>query len=199
MHRVRRLFVGGSIGNEQLTAVVATVLLLLLAIEAATLLNIRSLLTVHAFVGMLLIPIVALKLASTGWRMLRYYRHAEEYVRRGPPHVVLRALIAPVVILSTIIVFATGVALLVLGQTEGTIVGLHKASFIVWVGATGLHVLAHVLRLPRILRARASGAALRFALVTGALTCGALLAITTLPAADRLQDRVSSRVGLDER
>jgi hypothetical protein len=130
---------------------------------------------------------------------MRYYGRGEEYVRRGPPHIVLRALVAPVLVLSTLVVFGTGVALLVRGQTHGTIVGLHKASFIVWVGATGLHVLAHVLRLPRILRARASGAALRFALVTGALTCGALLAITTLPAADRLQDRVSSRVGLDER
>jgi hypothetical protein len=199
MARMRHLLAGGSIGNEQLTAVVATVLLLLLAIEAATLLNIRSLLTVHAFIGMLLIPVVILKLGSTGWRMIHYYRQAEEYVRRGPPHLVLRAFIAPVVILSTIVLFATGVALLVLGQTEGTVVGLHKASFIVWVGATALHVLAHVLRLPRMLRTRAPGAAFRFALVAGALTCGALLAITTFPAADRLQDRVSSHVGFDER
>jgi len=62
---------GGSAGNRQLTALVAAILVLLLAIEGATLLRLGSLLTVHAFVGMLLIPIVALKLASTGWRMLR--------------------------------------------------------------------------------------------------------------------------------
>jgi len=76
----RRLLRGGSAGNEQLTAVIATLLLLLLAIEGATLLRIRSLLNVHAFVGMLLIPVVAAKLASTGWRLVRYYRGAEEYV-----------------------------------------------------------------------------------------------------------------------
>jgi hypothetical protein len=51
-----RRFSGGSDGNEQLTAIVATLLLVLLSIEAATLLNLQSLLTMHAFVGMLLIP-----------------------------------------------------------------------------------------------------------------------------------------------
>jgi hypothetical protein len=196
---IKRLFFGGSAGNEQLTAIVATVLLLLLAIEGATLLQLRSLLTVHAFVGMLLIPIVALKLASAGWRLLRYYRRGEEYVRRGPPGVALRVLIAPVIVLSTLVLFATGVALLVLGQTGGTVVGLHKASFFVWVGATGLHVLAHALKLPRVLRARIPGTALRLTLAAGAVVAGAVLATATLPAADRLQDRASAHFGLDAR
>jgi hypothetical protein len=158
MDGIKRLFVGGSAGNEQLTAVIAAVLLLLLAIEGATLLRLTSLLTVHAFVGMLLIPVLGLKVASTGWRFLRYYRNGEEYVRRGPPHLALRALVAPVIVLSTLVLFATGVALLVLGQTHGTVAGLHKASFLVWVGATGLHVLAHAPKLPRLLRARIQGA-----------------------------------------
>jgi hypothetical protein len=196
--RIRRLFAGGSAANEQLTALVASVLLLLLAIEGATLLQIQSLLTVHAFVGMLLIPLVALKLASTGWRMLRYYRRAEEYVRLGPPHVVLRVLVAPVVVLSTIVLFATGVALLLLDQTHGTIVGLHKASFIVWVGAMSVHVLTRAAKLPRVLRHRLSGAALRVAVVSGAVLAGVLLALATLPAADRLQDRASSHLGFDD-
>ena len=153
----KRLFAGGSTGNGQLTAVVAAVLLVLLAIEGATLLQIRALLTVHAFVGMLLIPVVSLKLASTGWRMLRYYRRSEEYVRLGPPPIMLRTVVAPVLMLSTLVLFATGTALLVLGQTEGTLVGLHKASFIVWFGAAAVHVLAHATKLPRLLRARAAG------------------------------------------
>src|SRR5664279_5970785 len=147
---VRRGRSGGSAGNEQLTAVVATILIVLLLIEGATLLRVRSLLTVHAFVGMLLIPVVALKIGSTGWRMLRYYLRREEYVRRGPPHVALRVLVGPLLVLSTIIVFGTGVALLFLDQTHGTVVGLHKASFVVWSGAFGIHVLAHVLKLPRL-------------------------------------------------
>jgi hypothetical protein len=199
MKRIKRTLAGGSAGNEQLTALAAAVLILLLAIEGATLLNLTSLLTVHAFVGMLLIPVVALKLASTGWRMLRYYRGGEEYVRRGPPHVVLRVLVAPVIVLSTLVLLATGVALLVLDQTGGAIVGLHKASFVVWLGATGVHVLTHVLKLPRLLRERIPGAVLRIGLVGSAVVAGALLATVTLPQADRLQDRATAQIGLDAR
>lgn len=60
--------------------------------------------------------------------MLRYYLNGEDYVRRGPPHVMLRVLIAPVFVLSTLVLFGTGVTLLLLGQTNGSVVGLHKAS-----------------------------------------------------------------------
>ena len=178
---MKRFLTGGSAGNEQLTAFVATVLLVLLAIEGATLLRVGSLLTVHAFVGMLLVPVVALKLSSAGWRFLRYYGRGEDYVRRGPPPVVLRAVVAPVIVLSTIALLATGVWSLALGQTSGTIVQLHKASFIVWVGATTVHVLAHVLKLQRLLRARIAGARLRIALVAGVFLVGAALATATLP------------------
>jgi hypothetical protein len=196
--RLRRLLAGGSAGNEHLTLALAALLLVLLAVEGATLLNLTSLLTVHAFVGMLLIPVVALKVASTGWRMLAYYRRGEEYVLRGPPHIVLRVLIAPVLVLTTLIVFGTGVALLALGETHGTLVGLHKASFLVWLGAFALHVLAHLLRLPRLWRLRAPGLVLRVTLVGASLAAGAALATATLPGADRLQDRASAHIGFDD-
>jgi len=62
--------IGGAAGNTHLTTVVAAALLLLLAVEGATLLDLRPLLSVHAFVGILLIPVVGLKLGSTSWRML---------------------------------------------------------------------------------------------------------------------------------
>jgi len=175
----------------------ASVLLVLLAIEGATLLQIRSLLTVHAFVGMLLIPVVALKLASTGWRMLSYYRGSEAYVRLGPPPMILRALVAPVLILSTVVLFGTGVGLLALGQTEGTVVALHKASFIVWFGAASVHVVAHVWKLPRTFRLRAAGSGLRISLVAGTVAAGVFLAVMTLPSADRLQDRATGHVHFD--
>ena len=199
MNRIRRALAGGSDGNGQLTAFTASALLLLLAIEGATLFRIRSLLTVHAFIGMLLIPVVGLKLGSTGWRMVRYYRNDPDYVRRGPPHVVLRTLVAPLVVLSTVVLFGTGVALLATGETQGTMVGLHKASFVVWVGATGVHVLAHVLRLPGLLRERVPGLAVRLAIVVSAIAVGAVVAVATLPGADRLQDRASAHIGFDDR
>ena len=188
---------GGSEGNEQLTAIVGTLLLVVIAIEGATLLDLRTWLTVHAFVGLLLIPIVALKLASTGWRMLRYYRRGEEYVLRGPPHIALRVLVTPVLVLSTLLVFGTGVALLALDQRHGTLVGLHKASFLVWAGAFGLHVLGHLLRLPQLWRQRVPGLALRIAAAASALVAGATLATLTLPNADRLQDHASGYLGVD--
>jgi hypothetical protein len=197
--RLKRVFVGGSAGNEQLTLAVAAVLIVLLAVEGATILRIGSLLTIHAFVGMLLIPVVALKLASTGWRMLRYYQRGEEYLLRGPPHIALRMLVAPVLVLSTLLVFGTGVALLALDQRHGTLVGLHKASFLVWTGAFGVHVLAHLLELPRLRRVRSPGALLRVALATASVAAGLVLALETLPAADRLQDHATAHVGFDDR
>jgi hypothetical protein len=199
MKRRARFLGGGSAGNEQLTAIVACVLVVLLAVEGATLLNLRSLLTVHAFVGMLLIPVVGLKLASTAWRFARYYLHAEEYVRRGPPHIALRVVVAPVIVISTVFVFGTGVALLALDRTQGTIVGLHKASFIVWFGATSLHVLAHLVRLRRVLALRLPGLTVRLAVVSTAVLAGVAVATLTLPGADRLQDRATAAVGLDAR
>ena len=77
--------------NERLTATNGVVLFVLLLIEGVTILFLRPLLPVHIFVGMLLIPPVALKLATTGYRMLRYYTGHTAYVDRGPPHILMRA------------------------------------------------------------------------------------------------------------
>jgi hypothetical protein len=190
---------GGSGGNEQLTALVATVLVVLLAVEGATLLDLGALLGVHAFVGVLLIPAIAVKIAAVGWRMARYYSRHEEYVRRGPPHFVLRTLVAPVLAASTVTLLATGVALLVRDQTTGTLVALHQASFVVWVGAAAVHVLWHLADLLRAFRLRVPGLALRVAVVSASLAAGLGAATSTLPAADRLQDSATAHVGVDAR
>jgi hypothetical protein len=173
------------------------VLVPLLLAEGATLLNITSLLTVHAFIGMLLIPVVALKLASAGWRMFRYYAGSEEYVLRGPPQVIIRVVVAPALVASTVLLFATGVALLARGETQGALVGLHKASFIVWAGAFTIHFLTRVGLLWRTLRERVPGISLRLVATTLSVVAGVGLASLTLPAMDRLQDDVSGHVGFD--
>ena len=194
---MRRLVGGGSSANEQLTAIVGAVLIPLLAAEGATLLDVRGLLNVHAFIGMLLVPLVAVKLVSIGWRMVRYYRGAEDYVLRGPPHLAVRFLVAPALVSSTVVLFGTGVALLARDTTHGTLVGLHKASFVVWAGAFGLHLLTRTPLLYHALRARLAGTSLRIAAATLALMSGVALAVMTLPEVDHLQDSVSSRVGVD--
>jgi hypothetical protein len=202
--RLRRLLRGGSDGNERLTAATAVVLLLLLAAEGLTLLAIQQLLLPHVFLGFLLIPPVLLKLASTGWRTTQYYRHDEEYVHRGPPPLLLRVLIAPLVVLSTVALFATGVAVVALGQ-RGLLLGLHKASFIVWVAAMSVHVLAHVLKLPRLVAVdwwredKPSGHRARQFAVAASLVAGLTTAVAAIPLADHWQDQTTSVAGFDSR
>jgi hypothetical protein len=186
-------------GNEQLTAFAGILLIVFLAVEGATLLNVRGLLTVHAFIGMFLVPIVALKLGSTGWRMTRYYLGREEYVRRGPPAFPLRVIVAPVVVASTIVVFGTGIYLLVTHEVQGTAVGLHKASFVVWFVSTSIHVLARLVPMTAALRARYPGLWIRLGLSAATLVAGTAVATATLSGAEGLQDRMSARIGLDAR
>ncbi len=138
--------------NERLTAATAVVLLAMLAAEGVTILFVRPLLSMHELIGVLLIPPVAVKLAAAGYRFARYYQGRPEYVRKGPPHVLMRFVVAPVLVASTIGVLATGVVILALHQHHGIVVGLHKASFVVWFGAAGIHVLAYARRIPLFLR-----------------------------------------------
>lgn len=141
---------GGPEGNERLTASVAIVLLVLLAVEGVTIVFLGPLLPVHLFVGALLIPPVGLKLASTGWRFMRYYTGSRPYVLRGPPHILLRST-APVVVLTTVLVLSTGIALLVAGPRHRHLLfPLHKIGFIVWLCFMGLHVLGHLTGLPAV-------------------------------------------------
>jgi hypothetical protein len=160
-------------GNERLTATTAVVLLLLLAAEGVTILSIRPLLLAHIVIGQLLIPPVALKLASTGYRFIRYYGGDPAYVAKGPPHIVMR-LLAPLLAVSTLCVLGTGVGLLVLGpeRHRDLLLGLHKASFVVWFVVMSIHVLVYA---PRLIAAR--GARTQRALViASSLVAGAALA-----------------------
>ena len=177
---------GGAEGNVRLTAVTAAVLLVLRAAEGATIPFVHQQLTLHMALGLALIPAVLLKLGTTGWRFFRYYLRDPEYVRRGPPHPLLRLFVAPLTVASTLVLFGTGVALVVMHPQRGLLVGLHKASFIVWFGAMAVHVLGHVLELPGQVRADREhdlpGARLRSFLLAAALVLGAVVAIAALPA-----------------
>jgi hypothetical protein len=186
-----RITGGGTSGNERLTAVTGGALLLPLAVIGVTLLQLRQLLSVHLFVGMLLIGPVALKLGSTGYRFVRYYSGNPAYRREGPPATPLR-LIAPVVVLSTVVVLVTGVALLFAGpSSKNTLLPIHKVSFIVWAAFTGLHVLAYLPRLPRAFRADygrtaqlsgdITGRTGRILSLAGAIAAGVVLAVLVIP------------------
>ena len=172
--------------NARLTEITGAVLLVLLAVEGATLLALRPLISWHIFVGVLVVPVVGLKLASTGWRFAKYYLRRPDYVRAGPPHLLLRML-GPLVVASTLALLATGLALIAVGPGNGLVLLLHKASFVVWFGALGIHVLAHLPRIPRALRGdlllgdRLRGRVWRIGLVAASVAAGVVAAAIVLP------------------
>ena len=53
--------------------------------RGATILRIRQLISVHVYVGVLLVGPVLLKCASTVYRFIRYYAGARAYRQKGPP------------------------------------------------------------------------------------------------------------------
>src|SRR3954452_18018059 len=75
--------VGGAEGNERLTVTTGAVLLVLLAAEGLTILSIGRLLTLHFFLGMLLLGPVALKAGSVTYRFFRYYTGSAPYRRKA--------------------------------------------------------------------------------------------------------------------
>ncbi len=149
MYRSIGLVTDGVKGNARLTGAVAAALLILLAAEGATIPLIGSLLGPHIFIGMLLIPPVILKLGSTGYRFARYYGGSPPYLRKGPPPLSLR-LLAPGVVLTTLALFGTGVALLLAGPPSKTLIFAHKLSFIAWFALMAIHVLGHLLEVPAL-------------------------------------------------
>jgi hypothetical protein len=175
--------------NELLTSSAAALLTVLLIAEGITILDLNGLLGPHMFIGLVLIGPVALKLASTGYRFVRYYAGAPVYVAKGPPHLALRAL-APVLVATTVMIFATGVWLLALGHHSDLVLTLHKVSFIVWSGVFGVHFLSYLPRAGRSLRAawataparaRTPDRRLTALLVALALCAGLVLALVLLP------------------
>ena len=91
--------------------------------------------------------------------------------------------------MSTIALLATGIVLIVEKPGDGLMLLLHKASFVVWVGAMSVHVLGHIVKIPGLttpdLRGdrTVSGSMLRLGLVAATVVGGAIFAVATLPLA----------------
>jgi hypothetical protein len=173
----------GVVGNTRLTALTGALLLVLLLIELVTVPDVSDLLAPHVFVGTLLLAPLVLKLASTGYRALRYYLGGVAYVRAGPPPLPLR-LLAPVLVADTVVLFGTGIALLATGPTQDEALRFaHVVSFMIWLPLAAVHVVAH---LPRTAQAIADdwgesapgtdGHEVRLALLGVALLAGVGLA-----------------------
>jgi hypothetical protein len=180
----------GVIGNERLTALAGVLLLVLLAVEVVTSIRLRTLLSAHVVVGMVLAGPLAVKLGSTGYRVVRYYTRSPAYVRRGPPHLALRVL-GPPLVATTLVVVGSGIGLMVTGpRNAGLLLPVHGFSVLVFLPLLATHLVAHLLATPRLVAddwstvsaARAPGRGLRAGVNLGALALGVLGAILLLPA-----------------
>jgi hypothetical protein len=159
-------------GNARITGAMGAVIFVLLFVEGITVLRVGDMITTHAFVGMLLVAFVAVKIASTGYRFVRYYRGDAAYTSKGPPHVLLRVL-GPIVVITTVGLLATGIGAILDGNRAFWLGRAHKAFFILWFGAMTVHVLGHALETPALVvadlqrgaRARVPGASPRLLLL----------------------------------
>ena len=167
-------------GNTRLTAALGALLFVAFAVEGVTLLiGVREMFVVHVFVGFLVVPPVLAKVGSTGYRMARYYSGNERFRRKGPPHPILRVL-GPLVVLSTVALVGTGVAMIVVGaKRSDNLRDLHSTSFIVWVILMSIHVLGHLVETGRSTAddwapggPRVARATLRRGVVVGSLLLG---------------------------
>jgi hypothetical protein len=177
-------------GNERLTAAVGLVLIVLTLIELATVVfGLGQFMSLHVFVGFVLIPPVLLKLASTGWRFTRYYTRNAAYRLKGAPQLIMR-LLAPMLVAATVILFASGVAI---GVTHGRALSiarqLHGPASVVWMILVGVHVLAYLRRafvsvkedVHPASRAEVRGANARAYILAAAIVAGVVAGAATLP------------------
>lgn len=178
-------------GNERLTGITGALLLLPLAVEGVTILRIGQLISLHMFLGLVLLAPIGLKLASTGYRFAGYYTGRAAYRQKGPPPMSLRIL-AIGVVPSTIAMMVSGVALMLVGPADrNPLLLIHKVSFIAWVALTAGHVLAHLQGSYASLQAeyrprrrpgvRIAGTARRAILILTVVLAGVILALVAIP------------------
>ncbi|HQU00093.1 MAG TPA: hypothetical protein PLG60_06270 [Acidimicrobiales bacterium] len=183
---------GGVEGNARLTAALGALLIVILFAEGLTILEVGSLLTAHVFIGLFVLPVVLAKMGSTSWRFVKYYWGSPEYRRKGPPPPILR-LLGPFVVALTVAVISTGV-LLIVGAPESLhpqLLLLHKVTFVLWFGATAIHVLGHLVETAKVApmdwlrrtRRDVNGASRRQWLEIASLTVGVIVALWITPYA----------------
>jgi hypothetical protein len=184
-------------GNKHLTAAVGVRLLVPIVVELVSIvLGVHSFMSLHVFVGFLLIPPVLLKLGSTGWRFFRYYTRSDLYLAEGPPQLAMR-LLAPLLVAATVVLFGSGVAMgLLQGHALTLARRLHGPSSVVWIVLVGVHVLVYLKRslvdttadVASAVRSNARGSRRRLSVLGVVAASGLVIGAATVPAQHRWVD-----------
>ncbi len=183
--------------NARLTGSTGLVLLLLFAVQVGTVvIGVKTHVTLHVFVGLLLVPPLLVKIASVARRFIGYYRHERAFQRRGAPPLPLRVL-GPVLLGTTLLLFITGITEL-LAPTV-VVSKIHDVSAYLWLVLVLAHLAGHArdirgiaIRdwLPRA-RAAVPGAALRQVAILASLAVGLALALSLVAHVGTYRNEVS--------
>ena len=169
--------------NARLTGYAGVFLLVPLAAEIVT--GVRPGLSAHALIGFLIVPPLLLKLGSVAYRFIRYYGGDPRYRLAGPPRPIARV-VGPIVVILTVVLFATGVVVWLFGFRFGDQwLTWHKLAFALWFPAMTVHVVAYLHRAPALVIADSRdglrGVFGRRSLVIASVLLGVALAIAMAP------------------
>jgi hypothetical protein len=172
-------------GNARLTAISASFVLPLFLFEVATVvLGVRSVITLHVAVGLVLIGPLVVKLASVTYRMVGYYRGLGDYRRRGKPSDALRLLGSALALLIVLLLVSGLVLIAGPNGLRSTARSIHVVTAYLTVTLLIVHVVIHFLPAMRQASADArrhapdvSGAHTRWLAVSASFVLGGLLAV----------------------
>src|SRR5206468_6951047 len=107
----------------------------------------------HVVIGVVLAGPLVVKVPSTTFRFVLYYRGSPAFVETGPPRRVLRVL-GPILTLTTLALVGTGIGLLVTGPARPGSLSrplfiVHAISTLVFVPLIAVHTAAYLRRVPR--------------------------------------------------
>jgi hypothetical protein len=172
--------------NLRLTALVGLAMVVPLLVVTLSGLAFDQLWRVHYFAGFLLVPLLLLKLATTGYRMAAYYLGNRRYRRAGPPAPLLRML-APVLVVSTVVLFLSGIVMWVADRRLQPWSTLHTDAAVVFCITASVHLLAYLRRASsearsELRRRSRSGVRLRGALGATLVVAVVLAVVTIAPS-----------------
>lgn len=135
--------------NERMTAIAGALLFVFILAELIITASLDGLTTEHIFVGILLSGPLVVKMFSTGYRFFRYYTKSAEFVRSGPPNIILRVL-APFLVLTTILVFISGYGL-AFGHDDKLFGKIHATFVTLWIPLVAVHAYAYIRKVPALI------------------------------------------------